>query len=337
MRKMSHAGSANRPTVGRWLWACRAGFEAILCEEFERAGLSAREIEPGLVESAGRPDEPPTFARLGFPVEWVGPTGPEVAARLAQHWKGPVWVQAWVPDSEEGNRRSRAALKLGGEVLAQRRSAQLPVHESSKAAAAARIPLGQLVLLSDAVVAGTQSADEGDWEVSGGRTRARRWKESPSRAAMKLDEALRWKGSAPGRGEKCVDLGAAPGGWSERLLALGARVVAVDPAKLRADLMANRSLEHVVASAFDYAPARPVDWLFCDMAWRPLEVAQLLAKWARNAWARELVSNIKLPMRDKLPMVERVRETLVAGGWKRLRARQLYHDRDEITVVATAR
>jgi 23S rRNA (cytidine2498-2'-O)-methyltransferase len=213
----------------------------------------------------------------------------------------------------------------------------MPVHESAKSASAARVALGQVVVLPGAVVLGTLAADEGDPWVAGGRTRARRHGESPSRAAMKLDEALAWKGDAPARGDVCVDLGAAPGGWSERLLAMGARVIAIDPGRLREDLMRNKSLEHVLASAFDYEPSAPVDWLFCDMAWRPLEVAQLLAKWARNGWALHLVANIKLPIKDKLPMVERVRETLVAGGWRALATRQLYHDRDEITVHARSR
>jgi 23S rRNA (cytidine2498-2'-O)-methyltransferase len=93
-------------------------------------------------------------------------------------------------------------------------------------------------------------------------------------------------------------------------------------------------VKHLKSSAFEFEPDEPVDFLFCDMAWRPLEVAQLLGKWARKGWAAQLVANIKLPMNDKLPMLLRVRRALEDGGWKQLRMRQLYHDRDEITVTA---
>jgi 23S rRNA C2498 (ribose-2'-O)-methylase RlmM len=86
--------------------------------------------------------------------------------------------------------------------------------------------------------------------------------------------------------------------------------------------------------AFEFVPEGPVDWLFCDMAWRPLEVAQLLGKWARRRWATHLVCNIKLPMKDKLPMVVAARGVLEAAGWRHLSTRQLYHDRDEITATA---
>ena len=72
-----------------------------------------------------------------------------------------------------------------------------------------------------------------------------------------------------------------------------------------------------------------------DMAWRPLEVAALLARWGRNRWATWLVANIKLPMHDKNPVLHRVRHVLGQhGGWTQLRVRQLYHDRDEVTVTA---
>jgi 23S rRNA (cytidine2498-2'-O)-methyltransferase len=50
-----------------------------------------------------------------------------------------------------------------------------------------------------------------------------------------------------------------------------------------------------------------------------------------------LVANLKLPMKRKAEMVERLRDIVASGGWQRVRTRQLYHDRDEITLVAHAR
>lgn len=163
--------------------------------------------------------------------------------------------------------------------------------------------------------------------------RMKRDAETISRAALKLDEALEWVGDAPGSRETCVDLGAAPGGWTQRLLARGARVIAVDPAKLK--VPPSKKLVHVQDSAFRYQPEETADWLFCDMVWRPLEVAQLLGKWARNEWAIRLVANIKLPMKEKWPMLVRVRSVLEEGGWRNVKMRQLYHDRDEVTVIAS--
>jgi 23S rRNA C2498 (ribose-2'-O)-methylase RlmM len=110
--------------------------------------------------------------------------------------------------------------------------------------------------------------------------------DAPSRAGRKLEEAFEWVGRAPEAGDVCVDLGAAPGGWTAVLLARRARVIAVDPAKLAENLRQKKGVAHVQASAFEFTPTEPVDWLFCDMAWRPMEVAALLAKWG-TAQARD--------------------------------------------------
>jgi len=89
-------------------------------------------------------------------------------------------------------------------------------------------------------------------------------------------------------------------------------------------------------SAFDFEPDEPADFLLCDMAFRPLEVASMLARYARTRTARFLIANFKLPMKRKAEIVARIREVLEAGGFRGLRVRQLYHDRDEVTVFARA-
>jgi len=168
----------------------------------------------------------------------------------------------------------------------------------------------------------------------GGRLRTKVPGDRPSRAARKLAEAFAWLGISPEPGELCVDLGAAPGGWTWVLLERRARVIAVDPGKLRPDLLGRRGLTYIPGNAFEFQPDEPVDWLFCDMAFRPLEVAKLLAKWGRHRYATLLVANFKLPMRRKAEIVKELVATLEGGGFRAVRARQLYHDRDEITVTA---
>jgi 23S rRNA (cytidine2498-2'-O)-methyltransferase len=162
----------------------------------------------------------------------------------------------------------------------------------------------------------------------GGRLRVHIPESAPSRAAMKLAEAFIWLDRAPDSSDVCVDLGAAPGGWSWVLLKRGAKVYAVDLAELK---LKHKNLTHLKADAFHFDPGEPVDWLLGDMAWRPLEAAALIAKWARRGWARFLIANIKLPMKKKAEYLFRVRDILSDGGWSNLRVRQLYHDREEVT------
>jgi len=326
--------------TGRWLWTCRAGFEAHLHEELAWAGAEPRLVGEALVESEGRQGLAPAFARQGFRVlassadqelEALAAAMAPVVAALPP--SSPLVLQAFTPDTPRAN-----ALAPQAEALREALRARLPpgrLLEDAERARGAGAMLVCLCLAPGVTVVGAVHAREALSLASGGRQRMRRAGESPSRAAMKLEEALHGLAFEPGRGDVCVDLGAAPGGWTQRLVARGARVIAVDPARLMPELAANPRVRHVQESAFAFAPEEPADWLFCDMAWRPLEVAQLLAKWGRRGWASHLVANIKLPMKDKNPILLRVRHTLVEdGGWKGLTMRQLYHDRDEVTVTA---
>jgi 23S rRNA (cytidine2498-2'-O)-methyltransferase len=319
------------------VWTCRAGFEPHLFEELAWSGARPSPVCGGLLASEPLHAQAPlpAFARTGFEVGAVARDVPEAAARsavlLEAAPESPVTVHAWVPDTDEGNRLAQGLGALGEGLAAAcpRGAAEFAevARRGGRVLQACQVPGGPVLL-------GLQAAADCPSPAPGGRLRM--WRESgTSRASLKLEEALALLPASPGRGELCADLGAAPGGWTERLLARGARVVAVDPANLAPHLHHHPRLHHVQDSAFAHAPEEPVDWLFCDMAWRPLEVAALLARWGRNRWATWLVANIKLPMHDKNPVLHRVRHVLGQhGGWTQLRVRQLYHDRDEVTVTA---
>jgi 23S rRNA (cytidine2498-2'-O)-methyltransferase len=274
---------------------------------------------------------PPAFARTGFPVAGVAHTAPSALALLPP---GPLKVQVWSPDTPAGNALSRECAAWQAALEGARPGGPASPWKAFEAGAW----LGQVCLAAPGVgLVGAVRAREAVSLAAGGRARMPRSGAAPSRAAMKLDEALDWYGVAPGNGELCVDLGSAPGGWTRRLLDRGARVWSVDTGELAPDVRGHARVRHLTASAFDYVPEHPVDWLFCDLAWRPLEVAQLLGKWARRGWAGQLVANLKLPMKDKLPVVREARALLEEAGWRQVRVKQLYHDRDEVTVTARAR
>jgi 23S rRNA (cytidine2498-2'-O)-methyltransferase len=327
--------AARPPRLGSWLWTCRAGFETHLFEELARAHAVPEVLGAGLVSSAKRPRMDPAFARTGFLVRAraEGPLDAVVealGARLARG--GPLSLRVWSADTDEGRRLSSEARTL---ETALRAAPHVQHREDGL------VPFAEVALVGApsawTAVYGTVLRHEAlSWSPAG-RQRMHRTGDAPSRAGLKLEEAWTLLGLWPSPGETCVDLGAAPGGWTARALDRGAQVVAVDRAALAPELEAHPRLRHVRESAFSYRPEEPVDWLLCDMAWRPLEVSALLARWGRAGWALHLVANLKLPMRDKVETLERARAVLEDGGWKALRMRQLYHDRDEVTVVARSR
>ena len=144
----------------------------------------------------------------------------------------------------------------------------------------------------------------------------------PSRAYLKLWEALTRMGASPGPGEICWDLGASPGGWSWVLAQTGARVVAVDKAPLDARL--DGTVESVIESAFALEP-RAVDWLVCDVIAYPERTLALLERWLPVA--RRVVCTVKLQGPTDHDAVDRV---LALPG---VSVVHLFHNKHELTVM----
>lgn len=117
----------------------------------------------------------------------------------------------------------------------------------------------------------------------------------PNRAYLKLWEALcrlrRW----PAKGERCLDLGASPGGWTWALAKLGAQVIAVDKAPLEPRIAAMPGVTWRGESAFAFEPASigPVDWLFSDIACYPARLLGLVERWRASGLVRNFVCTIK--------------------------------------------
>ena len=117
----------------------------------------------------------------------------------------------------------------------------------------------------------------------------------PNRAYLKLWEAFTVLGRHPAPGERCVDLGASPGGWTWVLAGLGAQVVAVDKAPLEPRIAAMPGVATRQESAFGLAPADvgPVDWLFSDIICYPARLLALVERWRASGLARNMVCTIK--------------------------------------------
>jgi 23S rRNA (cytidine2498-2'-O)-methyltransferase len=114
----------------------------------------------------------------------------------------------------------------------------------------------------------------------------------PNRAYLKLWEALTRLLAWPGPGQTCLDLGAAPGGWTWALARLGAAVTAVDKAPLDPAVAAMPGVTALQESAFALDP-RPVDWLVCDVIAYPMRLLGLVRRWIDRGAARRLVCTVK--------------------------------------------
>lgn len=172
---------------------------------------------------------------------------------------------------------------------------------------------------------------------SGGQRRMRFAEAAPSRSYLKVEEAYQLLGVAPAEGEIVVDLGAAPGGWSYSAAQRGARVIAIDNGRLKAGSAAHPLIEHRQADAFTYRPGQDgaADWLFCDVVDNPRRVFELLLRWLDKGACRRFVVNLKFGRDDVLRLLAQVRDPRhgLPRYCQEFRVRQLYHDREEITLV----
>lgn len=184
------------------------------------------------------------------------------------------------------------------------------------------------------------------WPMGIPRLKASR--DAPSRSALKLEEAwLRFltpqeQALSLQPGMRAVDLGAAPGGWTSELVKRHIHVIAVDNGNIDPKLLESGLVEHVRGDGFRYRPKKTVDWMVCDIVEQPIRIAELAALWLSGDLCRFCIFNLKLPMKKRYHEVQRcidrVRESLVQSGLEcQIRAKQLYHDREEVTVYVSTR
>jgi len=170
--------------------------------------------------------------------------------------------------------------------------------------------------------------------------------EAPSRSTLKLAEAIEvfMDRSEQTRllrqGMRAVDLGAAPGGWTWQLVKRGIRVTAVDNGQMKGVLIKHPLVEHLKQDGFKFVPRKAVDWLVCDMVEQPSRVAALIGNWFISGYCKHAIFNLKLPMKQRFVALDNalggIRKLLNNEGINfRMSAKQLYHDREEVTIFLT--
>ncbi len=355
------------------LACCRAGFEGEAATDIARVAEAAKlrapqtlaaapasgyvALELGNVDRArwraALLDAPPVFCRSLFigsgphPLLGDGTTKrlpdrvtPIVDALAALEARGDaLWLE--YPDTNDGKAMSTLSRALAPRITAGLRERGL-LSAADTPAHAARNAVRLHVFLPDGTTAwvGTSIAESGArWPM--GIAHLRMPGAAPSRSTLKLAEAIavflgEREHELMRAGQRAVDLGAAPGGWTWQLAQRGLRVTAVDNGALKGEIARDPLVTHVRADGFRFVPKRPVDWVLCDMVEQPSRVAGLMARWIGERHARHALFNLKLPMKKRYAEIERcanlMAEVLRASsvGWG-LAVKHLYHDREEVT------
>lgn len=261
---------------------------------------------------------------------------PILAALEGQSRFGDLWVEH--PDSDEGKPLAGLARSFGNALRPALRKRGLLSDKENP-----HLPRLHVLFVDGdhAFLAIADTRDSAPWPL--GIPRLKLLPDAPSRSALKLEEALLTLLDGDERetllkpGMTAADLGAAPGGWTWVLTRHHLHVIAVDNGPLRQHVLDTGLVEHLRADGFHWKPGQALDWMVCDMVEQPIRVAERMATWFREGWCRHAVFNLKLPMKKRWDETRLCLSVFTEQSGKplTLRARQLYHDREEITVFAS--
>jgi 23S rRNA (cytidine2498-2'-O)-methyltransferase len=342
----AHPGAIRSdPAQPRWLVYCRPGFEQDCVQETQARQVEA-EADSGFAVLLGKPRL--VYAQLTFVRQLIRLLGevpqlperdritPLLAALPAEPQQfGAVWLE--VADTNAGK-------ILSGFTRRFQPLLEKALNQAGRLTTDAALPRLHIFFpdMNRAMVGTSDVHNSAAWPM--GILRQKMPHDSPSRSYLKLSEAFetfltpqeqaQWL--KPGM--HAVDLGAAPGGWTWQLVQRGLKVVAVDNGPMKGAAADHPAIKHLRQDGFRFRPRQPVDWLVCDMVEQPARVAALMADWVGSGTTTRALFNLKLPMKKRVQALSKalggVREVLIAKGINyRLIAKQLYHDREEVTVL----
>lgn len=177
-----------------------------------------------------------------------------------------------------------------------------------------------------------------DWP--GGRMILARRREQVSRAEWKLEELFKvFDVPLPSSSARALDLGASPGGWTRILRSRGYEVWAVDPGDLHPRVAADPAVHHVrttagrFLSAADKQGGQPFDLIVNDMRM----VAERSCRVVLDAADRLVpggiaIMTLKVTRQRATKTMERALR-LLGRRYRPLFVRQLFHNKNEVTVV----
>jgi 23S rRNA (cytidine2498-2'-O)-methyltransferase len=165
--------------------------------------------------------------------------------------------------------------------------------------------------------------------------------EMVSRAYLKMCEALAWSRLPVRRGDTIAEIGSAPGGASQALLARGLKVIGIDPATMDDRVLVHKRFKHIQKRGHEVRRRefRDVRWLAADINVAPdytlKTVEDIVTHPSVNIQGMLLTLKLlEWKLAEEIPAyLHRVR----SWGYERAAARQLSHNRQEICLAAYRR
>ena len=162
-----------------------------------------------------------------------------------------------------------------------------------------------------------------------------------SRAYLKMEEALEWSRLPLKAGQKCVEVGSAPGGAAQALLNRGLWVTGIDPAEMHALVLQHPHFTHIRRRSKDvpHETFRGVQWLTVDVNQPPnytLDVVEAILKYP-GVHLQGLLLTLKLRDWSLAAVLPENLARIKSWGFTNILAKQLVHNRQEVCVVVQRR
>ena len=159
-----------------------------------------------------------------------------------------------------------------------------------------------------------------------------------SRAYLKMWAALQWSGLSITAGDRCVELGSAPGGSSQALLDRGVQVTGIDPADMDETVLAHPDFTHLKMRGAELKRRafRAFRWLVADANVAPkhtLDTVEQVVSYP-GVPIRGLLLTLKLLQWNLAAQVPTWIERIRSWGYRHVRARQLASGGQEICIAA---
>lgn len=153
-------------------------------------------------------------------------------------------------------------------------------------------------------------------------------KHPPSRAYLKLWELFTVYGVKPEAGQRVVDFGSCPGGWTWVLQRMGCEVVSIDRAPLEPHIASLPRIHFMQTNAFNVKPEDigAIDWFFSDIICYPEKLFELVQTWQRSGLCANFVCTIKFQGKTDFVTLKKFLSL------ENARVQHLYHNKHEVTV-----
>lgn len=151
----------------------------------------------------------------------------------------------------------------------------------------------------------------------------------PSRAYLKLWELMTVYKVKPEAGQKVIDFGSCPGGWTWVLQQCGCHVLSIDRAPLDEKIAKLPRIEFKKTNAFNLKPEDlgKVDWFFSDIICYPPKLFELVKNWMDSGLCSNFVCTIKFQGETDFATVERFEKELGA------KVIHLHNNKHEVTAI----